>query len=652
MTQQRTAWRQRTRRRLAIGLAIVLGAVVVSLAVGADVPTWLNNHLQVWARDTFKWISRNRTKHWLFTGVFTPIADAMTWMVDAVLWGLRSLRWPGVMATAGIVAWRTGGWRAAAMSVAALVVMGAVGYWSLTLITLSVMMVAIVIAMAIGVPLGIWCARSPRASAVLQPVLDTAQVIPAFSYLGLLTLAFGIKAPPVIAATVIYAVPPAVRITALGIRQVPVVLNEVGESFGATERQHLFKVQLPVARRTLLLGLNQVIMMAFGIVVIGSLLGTGDTGNEVLKALQKLDLGKASAAGIAIVAAAVMLDRATTGHRLNDAPRNGRRWLAAGGISAVALALIAKAAGWAPFPESLTVDITGTVTDIATWLQEHLRSGVPIIGGTESISRFLVADVLEPLRTFLTWLPWLVVVAGFAAVGWWSRGWKLALTVAVCLIGIASMGDVPGGGVARNTMWDQAMDTLSQVMVAVVISVLIAVPLGIVAGRSNVFNTMIRPVLDFAQVLPQFVYLVPVLFLFNAGRSAGIVACVVYAVPPGIRLTSLGLREVPVAPREAAISFGATPRQELWKVQLPLALRSVLLGINQTILMVLATVVIAALIGSGGLGLTSLGGMIKQQQNFGPGIAAGLSIVLLAVTLDRVTQAWGDRGSPPVTARS
>ena len=184
------------------------------------------------------------------------------------------------------------------------------------------------------------------------------------------------------------------------------------------------------------------------------------------------------------------------------------------------------------------------------------------------------------------------------------------------------------------------------------ISVLIAVPLGIVAGRSNVFNTMIRPVLDFAQVLPQFVYLVPVLFLFNAGRSAGIVACVVYAVPPGIRLTSLGLREVPVAPREAATSFGATPRQELWKVQLPLALRSVLLGINQTILMVLATVVIAALIGSGGLGLTSLGGMIKQQQNFGPGIAAGLSIVLLAVTLDRVTQAWGDRGSPPVTARS
>lgn len=634
---------RRTRRRLAIALAIVAASILVTLVVGSDVPTWLNNRLQDGARNTFKWISRNRTKHWLFTGVFTPIADAMTWMVDAVLWVLRSLRWPGVMATAGAIAWRTGGWRAAATSVAALVVMGAVGYWNLTLITLSVMMVAILIAMSIGVPLGIWCARSPRVSAILQPVLDTAQVIPAFSYLGLLTLAFGIKAPPVIAATVIYSVPPAVRITALGIRQVPVVLNEVGQSFGATERQHLFKVQLPVARRTLLLGLNQVIMMAFGIVVIGSLLGTGDTGNEVLKALQKLDLGKATAAGVAIVAAAVMLDRATTGNRLDDAPPHAGRWLLGGLGGAVVLAAIAKAAGWAPFPEALTVDITGTVKDVATWLQDHLRNGVPVIGGTEAISRFLVADVLEPLRKFLTWLPWVVVVGSVAAIGWVSRGWRLAVTVTVCLVGIASMGDVPGGGLARNTMWDQAMDTLSQVTVAVAISVLIAVPLGILAGRSNVFNALIRPVLDFAQVLPQFVYLVPVLFLFNPGRSAGIVACVIYAVPPGIRLTSLGLREVPFAPREAAISFGATPRQELWKVQLPLALRSVLLGINQTILMVLATVVIAALIGSGGLGLTSLGGMIKQQQNFGPGIAAGLSIVLLAVTLDRITQAWGDR---------
>ena len=133
----------------------------------------------------------------------------------------------------------------------------------------------------------------------------------------------------------------------------------------------------------------------------------------------------------------------------------------------------------------------------------------------------------------------------------------------------------------------------------------------------------------------------PVLILFLPGRSAGVIASVIYAVPPCVRLTALGLTEVPSTPREAAISFGATPRQELFKVQLPLAFRSVMLGINQTVLMVLATVIIAALIGAGALGLLSLGGFQKQQSQIGQGLAAGLSIVLLAIVLDRITQAWG-----------
>jgi ABC-type proline/glycine betaine transport system permease subunit len=190
-------------------------------------------------------------------------------------------------------------------------------------------------------------------------------------------------------------------------------------------------------------------------------------------------------------------------------------------------------------------------------------------------------------------------------------------------------------------MWDHAMDTLSQVLVALLVSVLVAVPLGVLAGRSRAVHRALRPFLDTAQVLPQFVYLVPVLLLFGSGRSAGVIASVIYAVPPCIRLTALGLREVPITPREAAISFGATPRQELVKVQLPLAFRSVMLGINQTVLMVLATVIIAALIGGGALGLLSLGGFQKQQSQIGQGLAAGLSIVLLAIVLDRITQAWG-----------
>jgi glycine betaine/proline transport system permease protein len=280
-------------------------------------------------------------------------------------------------------------------------------------------------------------------------------------------------------------------------------------------------------------------------------------------------------------------------------------------------------------------------------VQRNLRHGVPIIGGTQAINDFLVADVLEPIRAFLVWLPWLMVVLFVAVVAYASKGWRLAVGCAACLLAIGTMGSIPGGVGGRTHMWDLAMDTLSQVLVAIVISVLIALPLGVLAGRSDRVQALLRPLLDVAQVMPQFVYLIPVVFLFAPGRGAGVVASVIYAIPPCIRLTSLGLREVPYTPREAAISFGATPRQELLKVQLPLGFRSIMLGINQTILMVLATVIIAALVGAGALGLVAYEAFSKPIQKIGQGAAGGVSIVLLAVVLDRITQAWGTSPEKP-----
>ena len=161
------------------------------------------------------------------------------------------------------------------------------------------------------------------------------------------------------------------------------------------------------------------------------------------------------------------------------------------------------------------------------------------------------------------------------------------------------------------------------------------------SGRSDRVERVLRPFLDIAQVMPAFVYLIPVVVLFNVGRAAGVVACVIYAIPPCIRLTSLGMREVPYTPREAAISFGATSRQEMRQVQLPLARKAILLGINQTLLMVLATVIIASLVGAGALGLVAYEAAAKPGSKLGQGVAGGVSIVLLAIMLDRITQAWG-----------
>lgn len=637
------------RRRLVTVVGVVAVIVVVAALAGSEVPTWFDLHLQPWAKSAYKWTVVNNGDHWLFTRVFNPVSTVVDASVDAAAWMLRTLRYPGVLALVAAIGWRTGGVRSAVSGTIAMAGVAVLGVWDPMMTTLSLMLVAVGIAFTIGVPLGIWTSRSDRAQRVLRGVLDTAQVLPTFVYLIPLVVMFGIQNPSAVLATVVYAVPPAVRLTNLGLRSVPVVANEVALSFGCTSRQQLLKVQLPMARRTILLGLNQVIMMAFGIVVIASLVGTGDAGNLVLKGLQKNDVGAAFVPGLAIVLAAISLDRITTTERATSTRRSrfgaltgGRATLVAIG-AVVAVTGIAHLAGARTVPSGLTVDIAGPINDVVDWIRNNLRRGVPIIGGTESINDFLVTDVLEPLRKLLTWLPWLTVVGLFGVIGWLSRGWRLGVTCALCMLGIGAMGTIPAGAGDTVPMWDLAMDTLSQVMVAIVLSVAIAVPLGILAGRSDRVNRIIRPVLDGAQVMPQFVYLIPVVALFNAGRPCGVVAAVVYAVPPCIRLTSLGLREVPYPAREAAISFGATPRQELLKVQLPMAFRSIMLGINQTVLMVLATVIIAALVGAGALGLEAYRGFTKSLSDIGRGLAGGLSIVLLAIVLDRVTQAWGSR---------
>ncbi len=572
----------------------------------------------------------------MFTWIFEPISDALQRATDAVLAVLRGLRWPGVLTLVGLIGWRTGGTRAAVTGVLALAGCGVLGFWDDTMVTLSLMIVAVAIALVIGVPLGIIAGRNDRAERSLRGVLDTAQVMPAYVYLLPAVVIFGIRTPAAIVATVVFAVAPAVRLTSHGLRSVPVVATEVGTSFGCTSRQLLAKVQLPMAKRAMLLGLNQVIMMAFAIVVLAALVGTGGLGQRVVDGLEKVNVGLAFAPGLAIVLAAIALDRISTGERLRTrrpgaaAARGPAATAALGACIVLAVAGLARLIGVDDFPSALQVDAAGPVNDAVGWVNDNLREGLPVVGGTGSFSDFLVIHVLDPVRDVLVDSPWWAVIAAVVAIGWASGGWRLATICGSCFAGIAAM---------RN--WTLAMDTLSQVLVIVAISVALAVPIGIWAGRSDRVQRVMRPVLDAAQVMPAFVYLVPVIFLFRVGRVPGVVAAVIYALPPCIRIVDLGLRQVPREPREAAISFGATPRQELAKVQLPMAWPAIMLGVNQTVLLVLSMVVIAGLTGSGALGLETVYGLTKGE--VGRGVAGGVSIVLLAIALDRITQAWGMR---------
>jgi glycine betaine/proline transport system permease protein len=635
-----TALSRRTTVAITSVVSVVVLVVIFKATRQQDVPSWLDLHVQRHAQSAYHWITQHTGRNWVLDAI-KSVGTGITWCQRRGLTLLRLLHWTGVVTLTFVIGYLRAGWRTATMAAASMFAIGLCGFWDLTMVTLSIMLVAVALAMVIGVPLGIWSGLSDNAERRLRPILDTAQVMPAYVYLIPCVAFFGIGVPGAVVATLIYAVPPAVRLTSLGLRQVPVVSTEVGRSFGATGSQLLGKVQLPLARRTVLLGLNQVIMMAFGIVVIASQIGTGDVGVQVLGGLQKLDAKLAFSAGFCIVFAAIALDRVTTGERSLKRGRQMPTWLSdrrmlfsVGAGLVIVMALAAKVLGVQDYP-SWRVGIGSWAKSIIGWLNKHARHGVPLIGGTDSTNTFLVRDVLIPFRSMLQSAAWWLIVAVFVLLGWISKGWRLALLCGLAFVGIGAMHN-----------WDLAMDTLSQVLIAVVISICLAIPIGVWAGRSRWLEHALRPFLDTAQVLPQFVYLVPVVFLFRVGPTPGMIAAVIYALPPGIRLVTLGLKEVPLAPREAAISFGATPRQELIKVQLPLAFKSIMLGINQVILMVLATVIIAGLIGGGALGLEALGGFTKPNLKMGDGAAAGVSIVLLAMVLDRLTQAWGNRSAP------
>jgi glycine betaine/proline transport system permease protein len=284
------------------------------------------------------------------------------------------------------------------------------------------------------------------------------------------------------------------------------------------------------------------------------------------------------------------------------------------------------------FPEGWAISIEDPVNQAVSWITRTIG------GATGAITNVSVKYALDPLRSLLLGLPWWMVCGGAAFAAWAaSRSLALSIVSFLCIAAIGVLG-----------MWDIAMDTLSQVIVAAALCVAIAIPVGIWSSQSDRVQGALRPVLDVMQTMPQFVYLVPVIALFGVGRVPGVIAALVYALPPGIRLTDLGIRGVSADRVEAAVAFGATKNQVLRKVQLPLARPSILLGVNQTIMMVLSVVIIAALIGGGGLGLAVLQGL---SHDHGRGMVAGICILLLAIVIDRITQAIGQPAGPKPAKR-
>ncbi|WP_214416023.1 ABC transporter permease subunit [Sphaerisporangium fuscum] len=541
--------------------------------------------------------------------------------------------WLGVVSIATAVAWLYGNARVALLTAAGFVSFGLLGLWQESMDTLALTLAAVALSLLVGIPLGIWAGLSDRFDRLVSPVLDFMQTMPTFVYLAPLTLFFLIGPASATVATMVYSIPPAIRITSHAIREVPSPTLEASTSLGATGWQLLGKVRLPMAKRTIIVGVNQTIMAALSMATIAALIDAPGLGKTVLKALETLDVGTAFNAGLAIVIMAIVLDRVTTaaGRRVEDGRRPGRaargpmwRRVQVAGTLAVAAVLtyLSYVYVWAAEfsgDADLGAYVRRAADAASQWTQDSLYTY------TNAFKNFTTHALLNPFETLLAGSPWwlvgLVVVA-FAAI---LSNVRVALVCAVCVGVLVGLG-----------VWQDSMVTLASTLVATILVMILGVAVGVWMGRSDRADRVIRPVLDAGQTMPAFVYLVPILGLFGASRFTAIVAAVVYAAPVTVKLVADGMRGVAAGAVEAATAAGSSTWQLISKVQLPMARSSVALAASQGVCYVLAMVVVGGLVGAGALGYDVVAGF-SQLDLRGKGLAAGLAIVVLGIMLNRVT---------------
>jgi glycine betaine/proline transport system permease protein len=620
-------------RRAAPWFVLIFGVVFLQLAFAtrqafpAVWDTFFSAPLDRFAR----WAQANRRTHPLFTGFFVPLTNALKWALGAIQSFLEWVPWYVlVLAVVLLILSRTRDWKRAGVAGVAMLYPGLIGVWDSTIETVALMAISVIICVIIGIPLGVWAAFRPKLERAMRPFLDAMQTVPAPVYFLPMLIFFGVGPVAAAFATTIYALPPLIRLTTLGIRQVPSEAVEASEMFGSSRRQTLFKVQLPMALPTLMTGVSQSIMMALGIVVLATLLAAGGLGQDVMDTLRTRSTGRGLAVGLAIVAVAMVLDRVGRAIAESDPIRAWSRratYIAVGALVAVVVA--GRLLGWVAFPEVWGVEAFDPIDTTVTWARDNTS------WLTRPFNDFVVGQIYVPTKDFLTeTLAWPVLIFAAGWLAWRAKGWRLALFtgLAIALVGLIGL-------------WAVSLDTLTQVIAAVVFALVIAIPVGVWTGRNPRIEAAIGPVLDAFQTIPSLVYIIPVVTLFTLGIMPGVIASVLYAMVPGIRITALGIRQVPPESIEASRTFGATPRQTMFGVRIPLAAPTILAAINQVIMMVLAMVIIAGLVGGGALGFAIISAVTRAET--GNGFELGVAIVVMAMILDRLTQAWAAKARPP-----
>jgi glycine betaine/proline transport system permease protein len=640
-----------------------------------------------WGLPVAAWINAVTTPLFAF---LQPAFRAFSALLDGPLHGLQAvlqwLPWPAFCGAIILVAGRAGGLKLAIFAAVTCLYILVTGYWQPSMNTLALILFAVPLSVVAGFILGVLSFRLPRWRPVIETCLDLMQTVPAFAYLIPLLLLFGFGPVVGLISSAVYAIPPMVRNTSLGLDLVAAEIREAGTMSGSNRRQLFWLVEIPCALPQLLVGINQTTMAAFSMVIIASIIGGfADIGWAVLDAMRKAEFGQSLLSGGVIALMAMVMDRITHGFSRKPAERPlsaaslaGRKyWLLLAAALALALLLrfgLGADSFWLRAPDawvnadSLNGVILGLVTRYSDLL-DAIKNAVfyalllPLRLGLVGVATPYVWGItLTPLLAAIYW-------AGVAFLAWLGRrfaSWRLAVAIllagAILYSGFSSLpwpilplllvtlGARLGGRklallvagslafMLLSGLWPPLMQSFYLCGLAILLSVLVGGSLGIWAAHSRRASVVLRAVCDALQTMPQFVFLIPVLMFFKVGEFTALIAIMLYAVVPPIRYGEHALRAVPTGLVEAGTQMGCTPRQMLWLVKMPAALPIIMLGVNQTIMAALSMLVIAAMVGTRDLGQQVYIALGKADA--GLGLVSGLAIALLAIMTDRLIKAW------------
>ena len=507
------------------------------------------------------------------------------------------------------------------------------GQWKSSMVTLSSIVIAVPVGVIIGLFLGILSYKSELLEKIITPILDLMQTIPVFAYLVPILVMFGFGPVAALIATIIYAMPPMVRTTLLALKNVDPQIKESGLMSGCTKKQLMWRVLIPTSKPTLMIGVNQVIMLSLNMVIIASMIGAGGLGYDVLASLRRLNIGAGIETGVAIVVLAIALDRLsqafvnikTERKKINISfLKRYSRIIILFLFIIVIYFLSTSIPFFKSFPENLVINTS------AFWESLIKYININYFDVLESFKITLLTYFMLPIKRFLLGIPWPWFVLIISIIGWHYGRFKLTILCLCLSLFIVFTG-----------LWEKAMITIYLCGSSVIIASIIGIPLGVWAGISSRANKVLTVIIDTLQTLPSFVYLIPVVMLFRVGDFTAMLAVILYSLAPAVRYTAHGIKNINKEIVDAGLICGCSQKQILLKIKLPLALPEILLGINQTIMLALSMLVITALVGTRELGQEVYIALTKAD--IGRGLVAGLCVAFISIIADRIIKSGSDR---------